>query len=199
MSVAVTAEQVAFAEAVKRWALERDVRGLTRRLLDEPDALGQVDDLWRQLVSFGWAGLLVPDDLGGSGGSWVDGAVLAESLGFACAPLPVVPTLAVSAALADSSPAESQLILKGVVAGSVRLGAVLEGSVAIGGGPATHLAVVNGADLDLYDATGFSKVTRALLDVSAGSCEVTLTGAPMLRVAGAAARLPTALRVFGSA
>src|SRR4051794_3467032 len=97
MPIAVTAEQVQFAEALSRWATERDVRALTRQLMDGSEVI--IDALWQQMAEFGWTGLLVPESLGGSGATWVEGAVLAQTLGEVCAPFPLVPTLAVTSAL----------------------------------------------------------------------------------------------------
>ena len=44
--------------------------------------------LWRGMAELGWPGLLVPTELGGSGGSLVDVALLVEEMGRACLPGP---------------------------------------------------------------------------------------------------------------
>ncbi len=57
-------------------------------------ALDQVrpfdDRLWRQLAQAGVAGLLVPEEFGGSGASAVEMAVVVEELGRAAAPVPAL-------------------------------------------------------------------------------------------------------------
>jgi alkylation response protein AidB-like acyl-CoA dehydrogenase len=46
--------------------------------------------LWRQLAEYGFLGLLIPEDLGGSGGQLADVAVLAEEIGRVLLPGPYV-------------------------------------------------------------------------------------------------------------
>ena len=63
--------------------------------------------LWRGMAELGWPGLLVPSELGGSGGSLLDVVVLVEEMGRACLPGPFI-TSAVAATCAltavDSNP-----------------------------------------------------------------------------------------------
>src|SRR5712691_1507109 len=46
--------------------------------------------LWRGMAELGWPGLLVPIELGGSGGSLVDVVLLVEEMGRACLPGPFI-------------------------------------------------------------------------------------------------------------
>jgi alkylation response protein AidB-like acyl-CoA dehydrogenase len=46
--------------------------------------------LWRGMAELGWPGLLVPPELGGSGGSLVDVTLLVEEMGRACLPGPFI-------------------------------------------------------------------------------------------------------------
>jgi alkylation response protein AidB-like acyl-CoA dehydrogenase len=48
--------------------------------------------LWRGMAELGWPGLLVPSELGGSGGSLLDVTLLVEEMGRACLPGPFVAT-----------------------------------------------------------------------------------------------------------
>ncbi len=62
-----------------------------RAALDDDE--GKIrSDSWAQLVELGWAGVLVPEALGGSGGSVVDACILAEVLAASLAPVPFVGT-----------------------------------------------------------------------------------------------------------
>ncbi|MEX2221495.1 MAG: acyl-CoA dehydrogenase [Candidatus Rokuibacteriota bacterium] len=66
------------------------------------DPRGFAADLWKEIAALGWPGLLIPVELGGSGGSVGDALALVEELGRACFPSPfiasaVVATTAVSA------------------------------------------------------------------------------------------------------
>jgi len=54
----------------------------------EEDPQGYPETLWRQMVDLGWTGLAFPEQYGGTGGSFLDLAVLVEELGRALAPGP---------------------------------------------------------------------------------------------------------------
>ena len=54
------------------------------------DARGFDDALWRRLAELGWPGLLIPPELGGSGGSLLDVILLVEEIGRAGLPGPFV-------------------------------------------------------------------------------------------------------------
>lgn len=60
------------------------------------DARGFDQALWRRMAELGWPGLLIPSELGGSGGSLLDVVLLVEEMGRAAAPGPFV-TSAVAA------------------------------------------------------------------------------------------------------
>ncbi len=55
----------------------------------EEDATGFDPAIWKQVSGFGWAGLLIPEHYGGSGGSITDMAVLFEEIGRAMLPGPL--------------------------------------------------------------------------------------------------------------
>ena len=54
------------------------------------DPRGFAADLWKEIATLGWPGLLVPTELGGSGGSVGDALALVEELGRACFPSPFI-------------------------------------------------------------------------------------------------------------
>lgn len=54
------------------------------------DPRGFAADLWKEIAILGWPGLLIPPDLGGSGGSVGEVLALVEELGRACCPSPFV-------------------------------------------------------------------------------------------------------------
>jgi alkylation response protein AidB-like acyl-CoA dehydrogenase len=63
------------------------------------DPRATAPDLWKEMATLGWTGLLVPPEHGGSGGSMLDVAALAEELGRACAPGPYVASAVIATAL----------------------------------------------------------------------------------------------------
>ena len=54
----------------------------------EEDERGYPDELWRQMAALGWAGVPFPEVYGGTGGDFLDLAVLLEEMGRALAPSP---------------------------------------------------------------------------------------------------------------
>jgi len=73
-------------EEVRRLALE-DERGFT-------------DEQWDEMVALGWPELAVPEEQGGQGLGAVEQVVIAEELGYACAPTPLQSTWAAARLLA---------------------------------------------------------------------------------------------------
>ena len=42
---------------------------------------GYTQEFWKQIVSQGWTGISLPEEYGGTGGSFLDLAVLIENMG----------------------------------------------------------------------------------------------------------------------
>jgi alkylation response protein AidB-like acyl-CoA dehydrogenase len=61
------------------------------------------DALWRRMAELGWPGLLVPPELGGSGGSLLDVVLLVEEMGRAATREPFVTSAVVATSLLLSS------------------------------------------------------------------------------------------------
>jgi alkylation response protein AidB-like acyl-CoA dehydrogenase len=74
------------------------------------EARGLDPALWRQVSELGWPGLLIPAELGGSGGSPLDVVLLMEELGRAALPGPflVSAVVATSLLLAAGTPEQQQ-------------------------------------------------------------------------------------------
>jgi len=56
------------------------------------DEKGYSSELWREMAELGWQGLMFPEEYGGTGGDFVDMAVLIEEMGRALLPGPFIPT-----------------------------------------------------------------------------------------------------------
>ena len=59
----------------------------------EEDERGYPDELWRQMASLGWAGVPFPEVYGGTGGDFLDLAVVLEEMGRSLAPSPYFATV----------------------------------------------------------------------------------------------------------
>jgi alkylation response protein AidB-like acyl-CoA dehydrogenase len=54
----------------------------------EADARGYDPDLWREMARLGWTGMLVPEDAGGSGQTFLEAVLLLEEMGRVLLPSP---------------------------------------------------------------------------------------------------------------
>ena len=62
----------------------------------EEDEVGYSADLWKKMADLGWMGLIIPQEYGGVGSSFLDLTILLEELGRALMPSPFVPTVVYS-------------------------------------------------------------------------------------------------------
>ena len=94
---------------------------LVREMEDDPQ--GFTDDLWRQVSSLGWTGIPFPEQYGGTGGSFLDLAVLIEEMGRALLPAPYFATVVLGGltVLDAGSDEQKRDLLTGVCAGTLRL------------------------------------------------------------------------------
>jgi alkylation response protein AidB-like acyl-CoA dehydrogenase len=65
----------------------------------EEDEKGYSPDLWKKMADLGWHGLMVPEEHGGAGFSFLDLCVLVEEVGRALLPGPFIPNQACVASL----------------------------------------------------------------------------------------------------
>ena len=102
-----TPEQDMLREAVRGLCGRLSPLERVRELEDDPDGIAR--ELWDQLGELGLCGLMVPESLGGSEMSLIDGVVVYEELGRALAPVPHFVSCVLSAAaiaVAGNGPAE---------------------------------------------------------------------------------------------
>lgn len=91
-----TPEQDMLREAVRGLCGRLSPLERVRELEDDPDGIAR--ELWDQLGELGLCGLMVPESLGGSDMSLIDGVVVYEELGRALAPVPHFVSCVLSAA-----------------------------------------------------------------------------------------------------
>lgn len=131
---------------------QRALRDLARELFEDLDPLarlrgdepGPSRDVWRRLAEAGLTGLGVPEELGGSGGSEVEAAVVVEEAGRALAPEPLRDALGIVAPLLvrHASPAQRERWLEPLSAGEAMLGVAVGPSRALVGHRALDGALV---------------------------------------------------------
>ena len=87
----------------------------------EEDEKGYSPQLWRQMVDLGWTSLAFPEEYGGTGGSFMDLAVLLEEMGRALVPGPFFSTVILGGltVLDAGSDAQKQDLLTRICQGQV--------------------------------------------------------------------------------
>jgi alkylation response protein AidB-like acyl-CoA dehydrogenase len=199
MSIAITDEHRALAQTVSDFLARSGARAAARALLE-----GQNEELpsfWRELGEFGWLGLAVPEEHGGSGFGLPELVIVAEEMGRAVAPGPFVPTVIASAVIAAVGSPETQArTLPGLADGSLAGAVALGGDVRVSSGTASgaagvvlcgHIAdvlvVSAGDDIAIIErgGGGVSVQVSASLDPARRAARVTLDAAPAELVPGA--------------
>jgi alkylation response protein AidB-like acyl-CoA dehydrogenase len=190
-------EQEAYAKAFRDWLSDVAPPQTVRRWLDEADASA----FEARFAADGWAGVGLPESLGGQGGGLIELALTAEELARAAAPsaawlatVLAVPALAERDGLVgettgflipaecvpDQAPPLTTADAAGTLTGAVPR--VLAGDTAVqfivplGEGKARELRLVDAS------APGVTRTARHLLDRSRSVADVTLVRAPSVRL-----------------
>ena len=89
----------------------------------EEDSRGYTEELWSQMAALGWNGLAFPEQYGGTGGSFLDLAVLLEEMGKTLIPGPFFSTVVLGGLTVMDAGNDEQRsrILPGVCDGQLRL------------------------------------------------------------------------------
>lgn len=202
MDFALSEEQTLLAETLRRFLDDECPVTRVRDLVAEDH--GQDGGTWKALCELGIAGLLVPEEHGGSGLRMLDAAVAAETLGWGVTPSPFLGTavMAPIALLAAGSDAQQARWLPQIATGGCRIGIAASELVARRDGAgveardgALHglsLMVIDGAHADfvlvpvdqgrslaLVDvkAAGVRSTRLSTIDRTRGFCELTFEGA----------------------
>ena len=88
MPLILTDEQTMLKEAADGFLNEHAPIAHLRKLRDDRDADGVSRDLWQAFGEMGFAGVIIPEEYGGSGLGAVEAGVVAEALGRTLTPSP---------------------------------------------------------------------------------------------------------------
>ncbi|MGH7964321.1 MAG: acyl-CoA dehydrogenase family protein [Candidatus Binatia bacterium] len=126
------------------------------------DDTAHATELWKKIAQLGWLGIIVPEEHGGSGGSFLDLVVILEEMGKALMPGPFFATvlLGSTALLAGGSQEQQAVVLPKVAAGEMVLTLALAeksarydaAGVTLTASPKGHDFVLSGEKLFVPDA-----------------------------------------------
>jgi alkylation response protein AidB-like acyl-CoA dehydrogenase len=206
MDWALSDEQDAYQEAFRDWLSDAAPSPAVRRWLDEGDA----SDFESRFVADGWAGVGLPESMGGQGGGLVELALTAEELARAAAPsaawlatVLAAPALAarpemVTAALGGQA-AAFLVSAEAVPDQAAPLAAAADGALTgavprvLAGDTAAWFVVPVGTGrtrelrLVAASAAGVTRTRRHLLDRSRSAADIVLDHVPSRRLAADAA------------
>jgi len=91
VNLVLSEEQEMLKKAARDLLEERCPKSFVKQM--EQDDKGYSPELWEEMASLGWIGLVFPEEYGGSGMSFLDLSVLLEEMGRACSPAPFFSTV----------------------------------------------------------------------------------------------------------
>ena len=121
MALVLTEEQSMLRDSARGLISDKAPVSHLRQLRDAKDETGFSRDLWKAFAEIGFAGLLVPENFGGSGLGCVEAGVVMEEIGRTLMPSPFLSTavLAVSALARGGSEAQKAAHLPKISDGSL--------------------------------------------------------------------------------
>jgi len=88
-------DQEMLRKSVRDFLVQECPKTLVREM--EDSERGYSPELWLKMVNLGWLGLIIPEEYGGVGGSFLDLTIVFEEMGRACLPSPFFPTVILGA------------------------------------------------------------------------------------------------------
>src|SRR5437879_12218637 len=97
MALVLTEEQSMLRDSARGLISDKAPVSHLRKLRDAKDETGFSRDLWKAFAEMGFAGLLVPENFGGSGLGCVEAGVVMEEIGRTLMPSPFLSTAVLAA------------------------------------------------------------------------------------------------------
>jgi len=191
MPIAITDDHQELAASVRGVLTSHKALQAARALLESDEE--PRPSYWEEMAKLGWLGIHLPEAHGGAGAGLLELVVVLDELGRQVAPGPFLPTVLVSATIAQCGSAEQQArwlpgLADGSVTGALGLGRSSltlsggtlsgEGGVVLGGAAADLVAVRVGDDVVVVDrgAPGLELSTHPDLDPTRRSATLRADG-----------------------
>ncbi len=118
MNFGFTEDQEALREATRKFLDNECPTTFVRKMMADDTA--HSTELWKKIAQLGWLGIMVPEDFGGAGGSFLDLVVILEETGKSLLPGPFFATalLGTTAILAGGSDAQKAALLPKITEGT---------------------------------------------------------------------------------
>jgi alkylation response protein AidB-like acyl-CoA dehydrogenase len=156
MSLAISEEHEALGATARRWLEAHCPPAVPRALLDA--AVEELQPVWKEFAAQGWLGIHIPERWGGQDHGLFELAIVLEQAGRSLLPGPLLPTVTLSALIAEAGTGDQAAdLLPGLVDGSAT-GAVSLGPV--------HLDIVGRGETGAITVSG---ALRPVLGMSTAS------------------------------
>ena len=106
MDFSFTEEQEMLRKIARDFLATECPKDLVREMVK--DERGYPPELWTKMAELGWTGLIIPEEYGGIGGSFLDVAALLEEMGRACLPGPFFSSLIGTLAILEAGSEEQK-------------------------------------------------------------------------------------------
>lgn len=118
MNFGFTEDQEALRDATRKFLDNECPTTFVRKMMADDTA--HATELWKKIAQLGWLGIIVPEDFGGSGGSFLDLVVILEEAGKSLLPGPFFATalLGTTAILDGGSADQKSTLLPKIVEGN---------------------------------------------------------------------------------
>jgi alkylation response protein AidB-like acyl-CoA dehydrogenase len=118
MNFGFTEDQEALREATRKFLDNECPTTFVRKMMADDTA--HSTELWKKIAQLGWLGIMVPEDFGGAGGSFLDLVVILEETGKSLLPGPFFATalLGTTAILAGGSAVQKSALLPKIAEGT---------------------------------------------------------------------------------
>ena len=85
--MSLTVEQLDLQQAIRDFCSRESATREQREAILDPDEEDQSTTLYKQLAELGWLGVSIPEEYGGSGGTYVEQTIVFEELWRGLAPV----------------------------------------------------------------------------------------------------------------
>ena len=122
MTLVLSEEQELLRNTAREFVAEHSPVKELRRLRDTNDADGFSRGLWKQMAELGWAGIVLPEEYGGSGLGYAELGLVLEECGRTLAATPLVATalLGANAVLLGGNDTQKKEVLPAVAVGTLK-------------------------------------------------------------------------------
>lgn len=130
MALVLDEDQALIKDTAREFCSSQAPVAQLRKLRDDADPLGYSRDTWQKMAELGWAGIIIPEEYGGTAFGWMAlGAVLEEQgRHLTASPLFATVVLGASAVLLGGSRSQREAMLPRIANGELTLALALEES-----------------------------------------------------------------------